>query len=178
MPLLTKSRYLIGLQCPKYLWISLHEPENIPEVDMSAQHRFDQGHIVGQLAKRLFPDGIDIPEEDFKENIAKTKEFLKLGEPLFEAAFQVGNIYSRADILVPVGKKWDIIEVKSGTKVKEVNIHDVSFQKHVYEESGLKIRKCFLLHVNNEFVKNGEINPEEFFTKEDITEEVEAIVDI
>ncbi|MBU0457311.1 MAG: DUF2779 domain-containing protein [Nanoarchaeota archaeon] len=179
MTLLTKSKYLVGLQCPKYFWVSLHEEDRIPEPDLSTQHKFDQGHIVGQLAKGLFPDGIDIPEADFKKNIAKSKEFVKLGKPLFEAAFMVGNLYSRADILVPAGSKWDIIEVKSGTKVKDVNIQDVSFQKHVYSLAGLNIRKCFLMHVNNEFVKSGEIDPKKFFTKEDITEEVnEAIVGI
>ena len=43
--------------------------------------------------------------------------------------FEFNNCFSRADILVPVGNEWDIIEVKSGTKVKDINIHDVSFQK-------------------------------------------------
>jgi hypothetical protein len=178
MPLLSKSKYLIGLQCLKYFWISLHEKDKIPEVDLAKQQMFDQGHLVGQLAKQLFPDGIDIPEADFKENLEKTKEFIKLGKPLFEPAFMVENLYSRADILVPVGDEWDIIEVKSGTKVKDVNIHDVSFQKHVYQKAGLKIRKCYLMHVNNQFVKDGEIKLEDFFVTEDITEAVDSITGI
>ncbi|MBT4208168.1 DUF2779 domain-containing protein, partial [Candidatus Woesearchaeota archaeon] len=153
MVLLSKSKYLIGLQCLKYFWISLHEKDRIPEVDLATQHKFDQGHLVGQLAKQLFPDGIDIPEADFKQNLEKTKEFIKLGKPLFEPAFMVGNLYSRADILVPNGDGWDIIEVKSGTKVKDINVHDVAFQKYVYELAGLKIKKCFLMHINNEYVK-------------------------
>jgi len=178
MTLLSKSKYIIGFQCLKYFWVSLHEKDKIPEHDLATKHKFSQGHQVGQLAKRLFLDGIDIPEEDFKQNLSKTKEFIKLGKPLFEAAFSVDNLYSRADILVPVGNEWDIIEVKSGTKVKDINVHDVSFQKHVYEKAGLKIRKCFLMHVNNKFVKKGEINPKEFFTKEDITEKVNEITDV
>ena len=176
MVLLSKSKYLIGLQCLKYFWISLHEKDRIPEVDLATQHKFDQGHLVGQLAKQLFPDGIDIPEADFKQNLEKTKEFIKLGKPLFEPAFMVGNLYSRADILVPNGDGWNIIEVKSGTKVKDINVHDVAFQKYVYELAGLKIKKCFLMHINNEYVKEGEINPEEILTKEEITSEVEEVI--
>ncbi|MBT6773820.1 DUF2779 domain-containing protein [Candidatus Woesearchaeota archaeon] len=173
MALLSKSKYLIGLQCPKYFWIMLHESNKISEHGLVTQQRFDEGHKVGQFAKKLFPEGIDIPEGNFKENLEKSKELIKQRKPLFEVAFMVDNLYSRADILVPVGKdEWDIIEVKSATKIKEVNIHDVAFQKHVYEKAGLKIRKCFLLHINNKFVKKGEINPEEFFTKEDITVQV------
>ena len=83
------------------------------------------------------------------------------------------NLFSRADILLPVGvDEWDIIEVKSGTKVKDINIHDVSFQKYVYEKAGLKIRNCILMHINNQYVKDGEIEPEEFFIQTNITEHV------
>jgi hypothetical protein len=178
MALLSKSKYLYGLQCLRYFWVSLHEKGRIPEIDLSTQHRFDQGHIVGQLAKKMFPSGIDIPESDFKGGLNQTKELIKLGKPLFEPAFMVGNLYSRADILEPVGDEWDIIEVKSGTKVKDINVEDVAFQKYVYELAGLKIRKCFLMHVNNQFVKDGEVNPEKFFTKEDITASVDEITDV
>jgi hypothetical protein len=176
--LLSKSKYLIGLQCPKYFWVMIHTPEKIPEHDLVTKHRFKQGSEIGQFAKKLFPEGIDIPESDFKSNLTKSKELLALRKPLFEVAFMINNLYSRADILVPVGEdEWDIIEVKSSTKVKDVNVHDVSFQKYVIEKSGLKVRNCFLLHINNEFVKDGEINSNDFFTKTDITDKVSIAIE-
>lgn len=179
MTLLSKSNYLKGLQCPKLLWTSIHDKDQLPEITKQDQKKFDEGSQVGQLAKQLFPDGIDIPEDDFKENLEKSKELIKQRKCLFEVAIRKDDLYSRADILDPVGKdQWDIIEVKSGTKVKPVNIEDVAFQKYVYEKSGLKIRKCFLLHLNNEYIRKGEINIQELFTKEDITEEVNKIKDI
>ncbi len=176
MNILSKSKYLIGLQCFKYLWIAVNEKEKIPEPDESLQFRFDQGHLVGGLAKKLFPKGINIPAEPFSENLRLSKELIKKRKPLFEAAFSADNIYARADVLNPVGKdEWDIIEVKSGTKVEDVHLHDLSFQKYCYEKAGLKIRKCFLMHINNEYVKKGEIKPKEIFVIEDVTKEVEAI---
>lgn len=176
--LLSKSKYMIGLQCPKYLWTVFHEPENMPEVSKSMQHRFDQGHLVGQLAKSLFKDGIDIPTEDFKENLKSSKELLIKRKPLFEPAFSVNNLYSRADILNPVGGlEWDIIEVKSSTEVKDEHIKDISFQKYTYEECGIKIRKCFLMCINNEYVKDGEIDPKKLFKIEDVTKEVNEEMD-
>lgn len=176
MPTLSKSKYLVGLQCLKYLWISFNEKEKIPEPDESLQFRFDQGHLVGELAKKLFPNGIDIPAEPFSENLKLSKELIKKRKPLFEAAFSADNIYARADVLNPVGKdEWDIIEVKSGTKVEDVYLHDLSFQKYCYKKAGLKIRKCFLMHINNEYVKKGEINPSDIFVKEEVTKDVEAI---
>ena len=83
--LLTKSKYLIGLQCSRYLWVKLNEPDRIPKPDASTQHRFDQGHLIGEFAKKLFPDGIDIPADDFKDNLRQTEELLKKRKPLFEA---------------------------------------------------------------------------------------------
>ena len=132
--MLTKSNYLLGLQCPKLLWVSKNQKERIPEPDISAKHNFKMGTLIGELATKVFEDGIDLSQLNFKQNIDKTLEALKERKPIFEAGFLKDDLFSRGDILFPVGdNKWDIIEVKSATKVKEINIHDVSFQKYVYE---------------------------------------------
>jgi len=169
-PLLTKSKYMVGLQCPKHLWILFHQKDKIPEIDEQTQHKFDQGHLVGEFAKSLFPNGIDIDTSDFKKNLEESKKLLTSGKPIFEAGFMFDRLYSRADILQPIKKDtFDLIEVKSSTEVKDENIDDVTFQKYCYEKSGIKIRKCFLMYVNNEYIKKGDIKPQDFFKKEDIT---------
>ena len=167
--ILSKSKYINGIQCPKLLWISVNDKKRLPETDESKQKLFDEGHIVGEFAKKLFPNGIDIEDEDFSKNLEQTKKLLKENKPLFEPAFLINRIYSRADILEPTKQGWNIVEVKSSTEVKDVNIQDVAFQKYVYEKAGLKIDKCFLVHINNQYVRKGELNPFELFTKEDIS---------
>jgi hypothetical protein len=189
--ILSKSKYLNGLQCPKLLWISVNAKDRIPEVDEAQQHIFDEGHMVGEFAKKLFSNGIDIEDEDFKGNLEETKKLLKENKPLFEPAFMVDRLYSRADILEPSictladsnknskcgceqgGDGWNIIEVKSSTQVKDINISDVAFQKYCYEKAGLKINQCFLMHINNEYVRHGDLDLKKLFIKEDITEKVE-----
>jgi hypothetical protein len=173
MALLTKSSYLSGLQCSKLLWVKVNDKKRIPEPDKLAQQKFDVGTLVGEYATKVFPGGIDLSGLGFKENIDQTKKELDKGKPLFEAGFLVEDLFLRADILFPVGNEWDIIEVKSGTKVKDINLHDVAFQKYVCEKAGLKIRKCFLMHVNNEYVKKGEIKFKDFFVQEDVTDKME-----
>ena len=176
MKTLTKSKYLLGIQCPRQVWIHFHQPEKIPEVDEQTQKRFDEGHEVGELAKKLFPNGIDLPTDDFLGNIQLTKGALTENKPLFEPGFLADEyLYSRGDILVPNKEGWDIIEVKSATKVKDINVEDVAFQKYVYEKCGLKIRKCFLLHLNNEYVRKGELDISELFVQEEITDKVNEI---
>lgn len=171
--LLTKSNYLSGLQCPKLLWIEKNDKGRIPKPTEVDQKKFDDGIFIGELATTLFPNGISLADKEFKENLEKTKEQLEKRLPIFEAGFIIDNLYSRADILLPVEKdKWDIIEVKSATKVKDINLHDVAFQKLVYEKAGLKIRKCFLIHINNQYTLQDALEAEDLFTKTEITEEI------
>ena len=127
MVLLTKSKYMVGLQCPKYLWMMFHDLDKIPEFDIATQFFMAQGNKIGQIAKKLFPEGIDLPERDFRGNLQKTKELLSDRKTIFEAGIIAGDLYARADVLIPVGDEWDIIEVKGSTKVKPEHVHDVSF---------------------------------------------------
>ena len=174
--LLTKSRFVNGLQCSKWLWLEFNRPKDLPEFSKEAQHRFNEGNQVGEFAKSLFPDGINIEEIDTSKNYEKTKELLKKRKPLFEAGFisPDGKCFARADILVPVNKdEWDIYEVKGATEVKEEYIWDVAFQKYVYQSAGLRIRNCFVLHINNEYVRQGKIEVKEFFVTAPINDEIE-----
>jgi hypothetical protein len=84
----------------------------------------DQGHEVGELAKRLFPGGIEIGDgsDDFDDVLAASKQAIKQRRPLYESAFSFDGGYARADILSPVaGGLWDLIEVKSTTSYAAVS---------------------------------------------------------
>jgi hypothetical protein len=172
--LLTKSNYLLGLQCPKLLWVTKNDKQRLPEHDEITLKKFSDGHILGELATKVFPEGENIPDDNFMENLRNTKKLIAKRIPLFEPAFMIDGLYSRADVLVPVNEdEWDIVEVKSATRVKNTNLHDVAFQKYVYEKAGLKIRKCFLMYINNQYVRDGEIEPSELFVQTEISEKVE-----
>ncbi|MHA1435301.1 MAG: DUF2779 domain-containing protein [Candidatus Heimdallarchaeota archaeon] len=137
----------------------------------------NEGTKVGQLAKQLYPDGIDIFTMNEAKFLELSQEFLKKRKPLFEAGFIHNNCLSRVDILAPAEGGWEIIEVKSGTKVKDVNLHDVAFQKYIYEGNGLEIKGCYLLHLNKEYVRKGELDLEELYVKEDISEQVDYLLE-
>lgn len=178
-PFLSKSKYLHGLQCEKLLWCDYNAKELIPPVDAHTQAIFDQGHQVGELAKTLFGGGKNIAPDthEFKQVLQESREAILLRKPLFEAGFLSNSGYARADILEPVGRDaWDIIEVKSSTEVKPVHLHDLAFQKYVYEGAGLRIRACHLMYVNNNYVRRGEINAAELFAREDLTDQVSPLM--
>ena len=168
MPRLSKSKYLAGLKCSKYLWIMVNSPGKIPEPNETGKYIIEQGNQVGELATKLYPNGIHIPTRPVEENIKKSKAALKKKKPLFEAGFKAGNLYARADILKPVGDEWDIIEVKASSKVKTHHKHDLAFQKYCLEKAGLKIRKCFLMHLNKEYVRKGKLDLKKLLEPEEV----------
>ena len=166
----------MGRQCSKLLWFRYNAKDQIPAPDESQQAVFDQGHEVGELAQQLFPDGIEIDTKpgEFDAAIRLTTEALKQRRPIYEATFSFGSGYARADILVPVaGDAWDLVEVKSTTSLKdEVHLPDIAFQAFVLTGADIKLRKCFLAHINNEFVRQGPIDPQKFFTLAEVTNAV------
>ncbi len=107
---ISKSRYLDGLQCPKLPWHQLKAPDLVPPPDPALQAIFDTGHAVGDLAKQLFPDGVEVPwSGDLAQTVAFTRELLAARRPIFEASFEHDHSYCRADILAPTGAgAWDL----------------------------------------------------------------------
>ncbi len=176
--IISKSRYLKGLQCLKYLWYLVNDREKIPQTDFVGQFVFNQGIQVGEYAKKLYPGGVDLSKiKDFREQLGKTREALSGRNAIFEASCSYGNVYARADILVPVDRdRWDIIEVKSSTQLKEEYIEDIAFQKYCFEKSGVRIRKCYVAYIDRQYVKMGDVKPEELFTRTEITEEAGEVI--
>ncbi|NDJ14304.1 MAG: DUF2779 domain-containing protein [Acidobacteriia bacterium] len=178
MASLSKSTYLMGLQCPKLLWHRYNAKELLQQPGTLAQAIFDQGHEVGAWAKRLFPTGIEIAPgvTDFDIVCAETQRQLVVRQPLFEPAFRAAGGYARIDILSPVdGDAWDIIEIKSSASVKDVYLEDVAFQAYVCTAAGLTIRRCYVLHINFSYVRQGEVDPQQLFTQVDVTRKVSAL---
>jgi hypothetical protein len=177
-PYVSKSKFLWGSQCRKLLWYAYNAKDQIPEPDAAQQAIFDQGHEVGALAKSLYPGGIEISAgvTDFEQVLQKSLESAKTRNPLFEAGFVYNGGFARVDILNPVGKHgWDIIEVKSSTEVKDVNLIDLAFQTFVYNGAGLNIRRCCVMYVNREYVRRGPVVPKKLFKVVDVTKDVSGL---
>ena len=174
---ISKSKYLEGLQCHKLIWFRYNAKDQIPPIDASTQAIFDQGHLVGSYAKKLFPDGIEIKAKPWQFDMIEKLSMSALARrvPLFEAGLAYQGAFARFDILNPAGEdEWDLVEVKSSTEVKEVNYNDVSIQYYICAGAGLKIRKCVVYYINNQYVRKGEIDPKQLFASSDVTAEALA----
>lgn len=173
---LSKSKYVRGLQCPKQLWLDKYKPEEY-YIDDATQNTFKTGNLVGDLAMQYFGDFVEVTElkEDGKLDLCKmverTKEEIEKGtNNICEASFSEDGLYCAVDILHKNPYGWDIIEVKSSTDVHDVYLDDMAFQLYVLEKCGLKINGVYNMHINREYVRQGELDLEQLFTIEDCTE--------
>jgi hypothetical protein len=177
-PRLSKSKYVAGLQCHKLLWWSVHEPDaGELEPDPALQFIFDRGHEVGRLAQTYVPGGvlIDVPHRERGRRLRETAGALRAGaRVLYEPAFEHDGVLVLVDILERTRGGWNLIEVKSTTRVKPEHIPDVAVQAHVLRGAGLQVRRTELMHLNRE-CRHPDLS--NLFEREDITAEVRALID-
>jgi len=172
---LSKSQYIRGLQCHKSLWLYKNNPELRAKPDQAQESLFNTGYQVGELAKELFPNGVEIEfnADDFKGMIAKTKALIENGtEVIYEATFSEDGIFAMVDILVKNGDVWDMYEVKASTKVKDYQVKDAAIQWYALNKA-ITLGRAYIVHINNKYVREGELDIKSLFTIADISEEVQ-----
>ena len=185
---LSKSRYTSFCQCPKMLWLKTYRPELIPE-DPSLQARFEKGNEVGELAKTLFGGFVDVTTKledgslDLGTMIDNTREAIAKGtDVICEAAFSYDGNYCAVDILRRKGDGLAIYEVKSSTYSTEEKdtadrltkyAWDIAYQKWVLEHCGLKVTGTYLVRLNSNYVRHGDLDVNEIFHIKDMKETVD-----
>lgn len=93
----------------------------------------------------------------------------------YEATFSHDSLFCKVDILHNGGKGWELFEVKSSTGLKDHSLDDIAMQCHVAIGEGVPIVKACLVHIDNSYVRQGEIEVEKLFAIIDVTETVMAM---
>ncbi len=180
--MLTKSLFKSAQDCPKSLWLQIHQADQKAPISAANQSRMKSGQVVGELARSRYPNGTLIQPWGLstEESIERTNAVIESGETvIFEATFAKDGFLARADILIRENGAWHIQEVKaSGRYKKEDHLNDVAFQVFVGKLAGLNIAKASVLHLNKENIWDGErFDAQAVFTETDITNEVESVLD-
>jgi hypothetical protein len=150
-PMLSKSRFIAGRQCPHRLWNQCFNREKATPPSLSQQAAFDAGHKFGRLARTLYHDGILIRENYLRHRQAEQKTAILMNDEnvpaIFEAAFTFDSVRIRVDILERAeGGRWNLIEAKNSSSVSDVFKADLQVQYYVLNGAGLIIAKACILH--------------------------------
>src|SRR3989344_5490142 len=179
---LSKTDYILYRECPKNVWYKIHKPDIYSQSELSEFEKsiMETGNEVELVARKLFSTGILIERRDAKGQGATQDYIVKKQEVLFQPIFVKDGYLAAIDILKfePETKDYSVYEVKSTNSVDEkVHYHDLAFQINLLRKCGLNINKTYLIHLNSEYVRSGELDIAQLFKIADVSSEVESVVD-
>ena len=176
---LSKSTFIKGCQCQKALYLNKYNPELRQPISEQLQAIFERGHRVGELAQKLFHEGVNantVAQFVSQQTVEKTRELIDAGcEVIYEAAFQFEGVLAAMDILVKDNSKWKAYEVKSSTSVSDTYKLDAAVQFYVITNSGIKLEDISIVHLNNEYERIGELDINQLFAIESVIEDVKGM---
>ncbi|MEX0919393.1 MAG: hypothetical protein WDZ64_01430, partial [Parcubacteria group bacterium] len=148
--MLTKTNYIIWRDCAKNAWLKVHKPDIYFAHELSAFELsiIETGNEVDLLAREVLPTGE------------------------FQKKFEVNGYMAITDIL----HQGSIYEVKATNEIdKKTHLHDLTFQYNVLKLAGIEVESANLIHLNPEYVREGEIELTKLFMIEDMTEKVKEM---
>lgn len=187
MPGLSKSKYTKFCQCDKLFWLNKYKPE-VEVVDDATKARFETGNKVGDLAMGLFGDHKEAHAEkadgtlDLETMVVQTQKWMAEGvDNICEASFLYEGNYCAVDILRKTSGGWAIYEVKSSTypefngRPAEIQkyVPDIAYQKWVLTQCGVNVTGVYLVCLNSDYVRHGDLDLQKLFVIIDMLEMVE-----
>lgn len=198
MTLLTKTDFILFLECPNNVWVKRHRPDEYAKFELS---EFElslavMGNEVEELARGMFPGGylVERRSEGAQE---LTKKLIAEKTPvIFQAVFATDKYLAATDVLKwnESAQQYDIYEIKMSSadeedeeeegapkgvnKKKELQYeHDLAFQVNVANECDVPLHKKYLVRLNRTYARKGELDfrPGELFVIQDKSDEIENL---
>ncbi len=176
---ISKSDFMLWRKQPAWLWLKKNDPDKLPPVDAATQAIFDTGHDFEHFAEAQYPNGVQLGFDGYDEYRTlpeRTAKALGAGAvTIFQGRFELGELTFICDIVDVVdaeSKTVDLFEIKSSTKAKPEHIIDLAFQTIVLKGLGYVVRNIAVIHVNKQFVRNGDIVPADITATTEVTNEV------
>lgn len=149
--ILTKSKYIRGLQCERALYLDVYNPKLAyypPEV----LAKFRQGRDFEASFRDRFPQGVNLSKllgwKMDQYPVLMREKLAQKGEVVL---FEAGFIYDDVLVLADVVHKHDdgtidVYEIKNGTSAKEVFQNDLAVQHYVLSHCLDGLNHFYLLY--------------------------------
>ena len=130
---LTKTSFVKGSQCLKYLYLDKHKKHEKTPFSKEKLKLFKQGHNFEETVRiNEFPGGINIKDTvgDFRYFNSYTKHLLNTKQQtLYEATIIEKGVLVMCDILVQdTNGLIDVYEIKLNSKINEAILNDLAIQ--------------------------------------------------
>lgn len=163
--LISKTDFIQYLHCPNSLWLRKTKPDDYSSSELS------------EYAKKLVAEGYEV--ENYVRNLINARD--DADHFSFQSVFETKRgLYAKADVVRDnEDGSISLYEIKSSTRVKtdakHNQIKDACFQMLVAQELGHIVRQIFVVHLNGEYVRDGEIDPEALLVFADVTAKVREV---
>lgn len=166
MKRLTKSLFMTGRNCPRRMHYQAFRPDIPIKLTDDEKARMEMGKEVERLAMELFPDAqrppmspADAPNEGLMSLIEEGAEVIAQG------VAASADCEIRFDVLRRVGEAWELIEIKSSSRLDDSKHGaELEFQRRVLEDAGVPVGGLTLCRVNS---GAGSRSPLELFAFDD-----------
>lgn len=196
---LSKTDYILWLECPENAWVKIHRPEEYAKFEVSEFEKSlaEQGNKVEELARGIFPGGYLIKGRSKKAQELTKKLIAEQRPVIFQAVFTNNKYLVATDVLEwnDSAQKYDLYEIKMSAaerngngdengqskrvdkKKEEQYEKDIAFQANVLKLCGVSINKRYLIRLNKEYVRDGDLDfaPNRLFIIEDKTEKMKTL---
>lgn len=167
---LSKTDYQYYRACPEELWLMKHQRDLFPPMNDERLFSIRQGNLVDAFVEKLFAD------KQFLKTFKIGKRRIEFQKPV-----RTEGYVAIADVVVFDENDpniLDLFEVKGSKEVKDDYLHDLAFQKFVFEKSGLTVRKTYLVHINPTYIFDGELDAGTFFRLPNVSDKVDKLLEI
>jgi hypothetical protein len=167
--ILTKTKITSGIQCEKKLWFDFHEPIK------KDNFLFHLGNRFGEVVREHYGKGVDLSNNK-NTDLALSETAKAINDEkvkvIYEAAFLYSDTLVRADVLLRKNDGWELLEAKSSTKQKDEHIDDIAIQSYIIKCSGVKLNSIKLIHIDNEFIYQGDDDYKDLVEEVDLTDQI------
>lgn len=178
---ISKSDYMLFLKHPAWLWLKKHASHILPPVDDALQTRLDEGYVFEPYVELLFPGLVRLDYEDaasYETLPQRTTDAWQSGAgAVAQGRYSSERATCISDIVTRLNDGFVLTEIKSNTSAKREHVFDLAFQRAVLEGAGYSVIRCEVAHVNRDFVRFGDIDPQKLVSITDVTEAVSNQLD-
>lgn len=172
MQIIKKHHYTNFLKCHKAFLYSFFNYKNIQISQEENKKNNDEFELIKKFAYKYFENTFDASGNNINisinDRISLTEQLVKNSEinSISNCSFLYNDLFCTIDILKKDKNSYSIYKIKPFSNIEkhiEDLIDDTSFQLYILQKNNLKIKNCYVLYLNKNYIRKGDIDIKKLF---------------